>query len=117
MSDKIITPPSSTTLKKYGLSESDWWQLYNKHQGKCHVCLKETKGRLVIEHEHVKNWKKMPPEQRRLFVRGLADWICNFRILTRGVTLERLRNAVRYLEEYEKTKQAELPTLEAPTKP
>jgi hypothetical protein len=46
----------------------------------------------------------MLPEEKKKHVRGLADWICNYRILTRGVTLERLRNAVRYLEEYKERK-------------
>jgi hypothetical protein len=47
----------------------------------------------------------MLPEEKKNHVRGLADWICNYRILTRGVTLKRLRNAVRYLEEYEERKK------------
>jgi len=45
----------------------------------------------------------MPPEEKKKYVRGIACFICNYRLLTRGVTLERLRNAVRYLEEYENT--------------
>ena len=97
--------PSPVTLKKYGLSEEDYIDLYNKHDGKCHVCLVKPKNStraLAIEHEHVKGFKKMPPEEKRKYCRGIACFICNYRILTRGVTLERLRNAVRYLEEYEK---------------
>jgi hypothetical protein len=99
--------PSPVTLKKYGLSEEDYIDLYNKHDGACHVCLVKPKNStraLAIEHEHVLGFKKMLPEEKKNHVRGLADWICNYRILTRGVTLERLKNAVRYLEEYEQNK-------------
>jgi hypothetical protein len=97
--------PSPVTLKKYGLSEEDYIDLYNKHDGCCHVCLVKPKNStraLAIEHEHVPGFKKMPPEEKKKYVRGIACFICNYRLLTRGVTLERLRNAVRYLEEYEK---------------
>jgi hypothetical protein len=100
--------PSPVTLKKYGLSEEDYIDLYNKHDGACHVCLVKPKNStraLAIEHEHVLGFKKMLPEEKKNHVRGLADWICNYRILTRGVTLKRLRNAVRYLEEYEERKK------------
>jgi len=99
--------PTKTTLKKYGLTEQDYIDMYNEYDGACHVCLEKSKNAtraLHIEHQHVKGWKQMPPEQRRLYVRGLACFICNFRILTKGVTLKRLRNAVKYLERYENSK-------------
>ena len=98
--------PSSVTLKKYGLTEQEWIKLYNKFDGCCHVCLQPfLDGRRVYtEHEHVKGWKKMPPEKKKLYVRGLAHFICNNRILTRGVTPKMLRNAADYLEMYEKRK-------------
>jgi hypothetical protein len=96
--------PACKTLEKYGLSEQDWLDLYNKYDGRCHVCRKPTKGRLNIEHEHVKGFKNMLPEERKKYVRGLADFVCNFRILTRGTTIEKLKLAVQYLEEYEKRK-------------
>ena len=95
-----MKPPTPATLKKYGLTIGEWMTMWHKHNGNCHVCLKPSK-RLNIEHEHVKGWKKMPPDERKKYVRGLACYICNNRILTKGVTLERLRNAVKYLEEYE----------------
>lgn len=94
--------PTKVTLKKYGLSEQEWIDLYNKHDGCCHVCLKPfLDGRRVYtEHEHVKGWKQMPPGERKLYVRGLAHFICNNRILTKGVTPEMLRKAADYLERF-----------------
>ena len=98
--------PTKKTLDLYGLSEEEWIDLYNLHDGCCHVCLEPfLEGRRVYtEHEHVKGWKKMPPEKKKLYVRGLAHWICNNRILTAGVTAEKLRNAADYLERYEEIK-------------
>jgi hypothetical protein len=98
--------PSPATLKKYGLSKEEWQALYDKYQGACHVCrIVPSTGRLNIEHEHVRGWKKMKPEDRKKYVRGLACYICNHRILTRGVTIEKLQNAVDYLKQYERNKK------------
>ena len=99
--------PSKATLKKYGLSLEEWTDLYNKHDGCCHICLKpqsaEAKRALHVDHEHVKGWKDMPPEQRKQHVRGLICYTCNRFRMTRGTTLETARGMVRYLEEYEKS--------------
>jgi hypothetical protein len=95
--------PTDVTLKKYGLSREEWIALYNKYDGKCHVCLKPSK-RLNIEHEHVKGWKNMLPEERKNYIRGLACFVCNYKLLQKGIDLERLENAVRYLKEYEQRK-------------
>lgn len=93
-------PPSVRTLSKYGITEAEWQVLYDKYDGTCHICRKPSK-RLVVDHEHQKGWKDKSPEERRLSVRGVLCWICNAKILTRGVTIEKLKNAVTYLEEYE----------------
>lgn len=98
--EKEIPYPTDVTLKKYGLSKEEWLVLYNKHDGLCHVCLKPSK-RLNIEHEHVKGWKNMPPQEKKKYVRGLACFVCNYKLLQKGIDIARLKNAVRYLEEYE----------------
>ena len=95
--------PSSATLNKYGITAEEWQVLYDKYNGTCHICRKPA-NRLNVEHEHVPGWKKMSADERKQYIRGLACFVCNHRILTRGVTLEKLRNAVAYLEEYEKNK-------------
>lgn len=59
---------------------------------------------LHIEHEHVRGWKRMPPEQRKMYVRGLACYACNSVLLRKGNTPEKLRNAAKYLEAYERKK-------------
>lgn len=96
-----VQTPSLATLRKYGLSESEWKKILDAQQGVCFVCRKEpSKGRLCIDHEHVKGWKKMPPEQRKLYVRGLLCWVCNHYYLGRGISIEKSRNVTTYLEQY-----------------
>lgn len=98
----MIQTPKPATLKRYGLSEEEWRKMADAQGHACYVCRRVPKtGRLVIDHEHVKLWKKMPPEKRKIYVRGLLCWTCNATFLGRGITIERSRNVTRYLEEYE----------------
>jgi hypothetical protein len=93
--------PSEATLKKYGITREEWQLMYDAQGGACAICAKAPpSGRLNIDHEHAKGWKKMAPEQRKQYVRGLLCWTCNLYILGRGVTLARLENAVRYLKRF-----------------
>lgn len=97
--------PSKQTLAKYGLSLEEWQALYNKYQGACHICrIVPSTGRLNVDHFHVPKWKKMLPEERKKYVRGLCCYVCNHRILTRGVTIEKLERAAEYLREWESKK-------------
>jgi hypothetical protein len=97
----MVKTPSKATLKKYGLSEDEWQKILTRQNGVCAVCEKvPTTGRLCIDHEHVKGWKKLPPEKRALCVRGLLCWSCNFYYVGRGITLGKANNVVRYLERY-----------------
>ena len=91
--------PTQKTLDKYGLTLADWEALYNRHNGACWICGKApSTGRLNIDHAHVKGWAKMPPQERKKYVRGLLCFVCNHRLLTRGVTIKRLQAAIEYLE-------------------
>lgn len=98
----MIKTPSKATLKKYGLSEEEWKAILDSQGSVCFICKKYPKtGRLCVDHEHVKGWKKMPPEERKKYVRGLLDWFCNHYYLGRGITIEKAKNVVKYLEQYE----------------
>jgi hypothetical protein len=104
----MINTPSKATLKKYGLSEDEWKSILDHQNGVCFVCEKEpSKGRLCIDHEHAKGWKKMPPEKRKLCVRGLLCWVCNHYYLGRGITIPKAKNVVRYLEQYQERQKGE----------
>ena len=96
-------PPSKPTLRRYGLSLEEWQEMYDRQDGKCPICLK-TMVRANVDHFHVKNWSKMPPEERKQYIRGLICFQDNYRLLGRGMTSERLYRAAQYLEEYEKRK-------------
>lgn len=108
MKEKVIPEfigvyvPTSTTLKRYGLDETYWKTLLAEQDGKCGAChrVPSTK-RLVIDHEHVRGWKQMPPEKRVLYVRGLLCWSCNHYRLARGATVENLHGAAEFLARYE----------------
>lgn len=101
-----MTPPSKATLRKYGLTEADWYVLVPEG-GVCPICANPPRnGRLVIDHEHVPRWKDKPPSERRKFVRGLLCGWCNFRLLRKGLTLLRARRIVEYLDRYESSKRS-----------
>lgn len=104
----MIALPTPATLKKYGGTPEKWQALLDEQGGVCGVCgrvpspsKKDGKIRLVIDHEHVRGWGKMPPELRWSFVRGLVCWFCNHYYLGRGLTLEKAKGVVLFLERYE----------------
>jgi len=92
--------PTEATLKKYGFERMDYRMAFEAQNGVCAVCKNKKDYALFIDHEHVRGWKKMPPEKRKTFVRGLLCNDCNRYVLHKKVTLEKARNAVRYLENY-----------------
>ena len=99
----MIKVPSKPTLRKYGLDKDEWILLFISQGEICPIC-----GRsgvtMVTDHEHVRGWKKMPPEKRKLFVRGIICSWCNQRIVGRGATFQKLINGAHYLRDYEMRK-------------
>ena len=105
----MLIQPSLATLKKYGLSVEEWLKMADEQGHACFVCeLQPTKGRLCIDHEHVKGWKKMPPERRKQFVRALLCFFCNTRYLGRGISLKRANRVVQMLESYAKRRPTDV---------
>ena len=98
----MIKVPSKATLRKYGLTLEDWQRRLNDQGGVCFICEKEPpSGILCVDHFHVKGWKKMAPEKRKQYVRGLLCSYCNLRLLRKGWTLAKLKRAVLYVEKFE----------------
>ena len=94
--------PSQATLKKYGLTQEEWDAILKRQGNICPICEKTPKaGRYYTDHKHVPKYKELPAEERKKLVRGLLCYVCNNRILTRGVTIRKLRNAADYLERFE----------------
>lgn len=98
-----VQTPTKSTLARYGLTEEAWEKMRDEQDGKCFVCEKEPKkGRLCIDHFHEKGWKKMKPECRVMYVRGLLCWYCNNKFLSRGIDVRKSKRIVEYLENFEK---------------
>lgn len=105
--------PSKATLKKYGLSQQEWLDLLQQQGGVCAVCKRvPDNGRLCTDHEHVKGWKKLAPEHRKLYVRGQLCFFCNHYYCSRAITVEKAKAVVAYLEAYEKRKPKTCPKSE-----
>jgi len=98
-----LRPPAPATLKKYGLSRELWYTVLDIQDGLCPVCGEPftEERRPVIDHEHVKGYKKMSAEKRATFVRGLLHSYCNFRMIPKGMTTEKAYNVYTYLSEYD----------------
>jgi len=111
----MLKAPSKQTVAKYGLSMDEWQALAEKQGHACFICRKTpTTGRLCVDHEHVKGWKKMPSSERKKYVRGLLCWVCNHYYVGRGITIEKAKNVVNYLEEYE-ARHRKSDVVESPT--
>jgi hypothetical protein len=107
-----LKEPSAQTLKKYGLSLPEWARMAERQKHSCAVCGKlPSSGRLHIDHEHVKGWKKMAPENRRMYVRGLLCWTCNRFYCARGISIEKAMKVADYLKSYLEAWAAYIPDL------
>lgn len=97
--------PSKTTLRKYGLTEQEWNDVLQSQGNRCPICKKvPTTGRYVTDHFHVKGFKRMEPEEKKKHVRGVTCVHCNRFYLAKGMTIEKAKNLVIYLTQYEERK-------------
>lgn len=102
----MIKEPSPNTLKRYGLSLEEWLSILKKQGNVCAICKKEPpSGRLVTDHFHAPLWKKMPPDKRKIYVRGILCWTCNHYYVGRAITVFKAENVVVYLKEFEERKK------------
>lgn len=102
MSEQQVRIPAQQTLDKYGLSAGEWLAILDRQGGVCAICRKvPSSGRFVTDHEHVRGYKNLPPDERASHVRGICCWFCNHAYLARGITVEKARNVLAYLLAYE----------------
>ena len=101
--------PARSTLRRYGLSLAGWLEIIRRDvvglDGEttwvCPVCgVYPPTGRTVVDHRHVRGWKKLAPEERKKYVRGVVCVTCNHFVLTRYGTPAKFRNAAEYLDRF-----------------
>lgn len=98
-----IREPIPRTLKKYGLSLNDWKNILANQGYKCPVCSRiPSSGIFRVDHIHVQNYKYMTPEKKHMWIRGLCCVHCNRFYLAKGITVEKARGVLNYLEAFEK---------------
>ncbi len=78
-------------LKTYGITYNEWLGMYSSQRGLCYICRK-AHPRLCVDHIHVKGFKKMPPEEKKKYVRGLLCFMCNTSIKCVEKTINGERN-------------------------
>jgi len=105
--DTVAVVPTKKTLDKYGLTADDFVYMLEYQDYKCPICKKtpnpskDGKIRFVVDHFHAKGWKKMPPEERKKYVRGLLCWYDNRYFLSKGITPEKAQALFEYLRRFD----------------
>lgn len=100
-----IRVPSNSTLKKYGLTAKEWLDIVHEQGDCCPICKRvPPSGSLVTDHFHVRGFKKMIPEEKKKYLRGITCGHCNRFYLAKGITVEKAKNLVLYLQRYEERK-------------
>lgn len=101
--------PLPGTLRKYGLTPDEWIDIAERQGFVCAVCkMLPPNGRLCTDHEHVKGWKKMKPEERKTHVRGLLCYFCNHYYMGRSINIDKAKNVYRFLRDHQRRLAGEL---------
>lgn len=95
-----IVPPSPQTLEKYGLTSDEWLAILKAQGWQCPICEKSHK-RWNTDHEHVRGWAKMPPHERKLYVRGVLCWHCNHKVVRDTRDAAQAQRVADYLKAYD----------------
>jgi hypothetical protein len=103
-----ITPPAAATLRTYGLTADEWLGLLKAQDWKCPICLqgndRPKTGKKALwntDHEHVPKWAKMPPEERKRYVRGILCYYCNHRRVNSRMASPEAQRIADYIRAYE----------------
>ena len=103
-----ITPPAAQTLRTYGLTQDEWIGLLKAQDWKCPICLqgndRPKTGKQALwntDHEHVPKWSKMPPEERKRYVRGVLCYYCNHRRVNSRMESAEAQRIADYFKAYE----------------
>lgn len=87
---KVFTPPSNSTLKKYGITADDYMKMLEEQDYRCAICGRSPKNRrLNIDHCH-----------KRGHVRGLLCFSCNYGLGFFFDKIASFEKAVEYLKRF-----------------
>ena len=89
---------------RYGLTIEQINAMLLAQSGACPICKVDLGEGFVVDHEHVEGWKGMPPEERKLYVRGLLHHKCNLMIGFANDSSTVLQNAICYLDKQKENK-------------
>lgn len=103
-SERGIRIPVRKTLAIYGLDARLWLEMFQSQEWKCPVCLRSS-SHWNIDHQHVIGWKRMPPEVRRTYVRGILCWLCNKDYAPSNMTSAEAFRLAKYLADYEERRR------------
>lgn len=104
-----VRVPTKGTLRRYGLTVEQWIEILSSQGNVCAICRKvPPSGIWVTDHDHVPKFKRMLPEHRSLYVRGILCSWCNSHFVHRSMTVEKAKNVAVYLTRYNKRKPTEL---------
>lgn len=82
-------------LERYGITLTEYWQLYDHQNGRCAICARTPRKHLEVDHDHALEAEGLPPRET---VRGLLCRSCNGRLLpTVRDNPDTLTSAVEYL--------------------
>jgi hypothetical protein len=96
-------PPEKTyLLKKYGITQREWWDLWYAQGGGCAICGKKDRH-LQVDHDHRADPKKRTKEHlkwsQRGAVRGEICWVCNTALQAFRDNAEVMRSAAAYIDD------------------
>lgn len=98
--------PSKATAARYGITVDEWLALLHNQGWMCPICTKHRGVQWTTDHEHVRGWKSMPPEERRRYVRGILCRHCNWKVVHSRLTSAQARRIAEYIEAYEARRDA-----------
>lgn len=105
MTDKV-KQRDKYLYKYYGISQRQFLMMLDAQKDCCATCLQHFGvKRINVDHEHIKGFKKFPPELKAIYVRGLCCYKCNRFLLGaadkyKNCQVDVLIRTVIYLSEY-----------------
>lgn len=96
----ITRIPIQKTLNIYGLTRYEWLHMLHSQGWACGCCRKRQQL-WNIDHYHKRGWKKLPPEERKKWVRGILCWHCNKTIVGSQLSAADGKNIHHYLRQWE----------------